>query len=106
MILGGYANNRGLLVGTFVITMLDRGSLVSGILLQSSFPNFSANLILYARYMVEAVILLLLLVFRQKGIFPETQIKTKAYTLFDFGRKTRLTGSNPDERQKGRVTSS
>ena len=106
MILGGYANNRGLLVGTFVITMLDRGSLVSGILLQSSFPNFSANLILYARYLVEAVILLLLLVFRQKGIFPETRIKTKAYTLFDFGRKTRLTGSNPDERQKGRVTSS
>jgi len=87
MILGGYANNRGLLVGTFVITMLDRGSLVSGILLQSFLPNFNANLILYGRYMVEAVILLLLILFRQKGILPETRIKTKAYTLFDFGGK-------------------
>ncbi len=83
MILGGYANNRGLLVGTFIITMLDRGSLVSGILLQTFFSNFNANLIVYGRYMVEAVILLLLLVFRQKGIFPQTRIKTKAYTLFD-----------------------
>jgi branched-chain amino acid transport system permease protein len=85
MILGGYANNRGLLVGTFVITMLDRGSLVSGILLQSYLPSFNANLIIYGRYMVEAIVLLLLLMFRQKGIFPETRIKTKAYTLFDFG---------------------
>jgi branched-chain amino acid transport system permease protein len=83
MILGGYANNRGLLVGAFIITLLDRGSLVSGILLESYLPN--PNLIIYGRYMVEAVILLLLLLFRQKGILPETRVKTKAYTLFDFG---------------------
>jgi branched-chain amino acid transport system permease protein len=88
MILGGYANNKGLLLGTFVITMLDRGSLVSGLLLQSVLPNFNANLIIYGRYMVEAVILLLLLVFRQKGIFPETRIRTKAYTMFDFGSRS------------------
>ncbi len=84
MILGGFANNRGLLVGAFVITMLDRGSLVSGILLQSYIQNLNPNLILYGRYMVESVILVLLLVFRQKGIFPQTRIKTKAYSLFDF----------------------
>ncbi len=29
-----------------------------------------------------------ILAFRQKGIFPETRIKTKAYKLFDFGRKS------------------
>jgi branched-chain amino acid transport system permease protein len=97
MILGGYANNRGLLIGTFVITMLDRGSLVSGILLQTVLPNFSANLILYGRYMVEAVILLLLLVFRRKGIFPETRVKTKAYTLFDFDKRSSTSESKPSE---------
>jgi ABC-type branched-subunit amino acid transport system permease subunit len=96
MILGGFANNRGLLVGTFVITMLDRGSLVSGILLQTYLTNLNPNLIVYGRYMVEAVILLLLLVFRQKGIFPETRIKTKAYTLFDF-KKNGAEPSNPLE---------
>jgi branched-chain amino acid transport system permease protein len=94
MILGGYANNRGLLLGTFVITLLDRGSLVSGLLLQSAFPDFSASLILYGRYMVEAVILLLLLAFRQKGLVPETRIKTKAYTLFDFARTSAAQGES------------
>jgi branched-chain amino acid transport system permease protein len=84
MILGGYANNRGLLVGVFVITLLDRGSLISGLLLQSYVPSLNPNLIIYGRYMIEAVVLLLLLVFRQKGLFPQTRIKTKAYTLFDF----------------------
>lgn len=87
MILGGYGNNRGILLGTFVITLLDRGSLVGGILLQSAAPDFNASLIVYGRYIVEAVVLLLLLTFRQKGIFPETRIKTKAYTLFDFGKE-------------------
>ena len=100
MILGGYANNRGLLLGVFVITLLDRGSLVSGILLQSYFQNLNANLITYGRYMVEAVILLLLLVFRRKGLIPETRIKTKAYTLFDFGKKN----AKPSEASEGLST--
>ena len=86
MILGGYANNRGLLVGAFVITLLDRGSLLSSFLIQTSFPDFNPNLMIYGRYMAEAVILLLLLAFRQRGLLPETRVKTKAYTLFDFGK--------------------
>jgi branched-chain amino acid transport system permease protein len=105
MILGGYANNRGLLVGVFVITLLDRGSLVSGLLLESYLPN--VNLIVYGRYMVEAVILLLLLVFRQKGLIPETRIKTKAYTLFDFGKKNAVRPSPSPEKasKKGAAAS-
>ena len=92
MILGGYANNRGLLVGAFVITMLDRGSLVSGIELQAYLPNLNSNLIVYGRYMVEAVILLVLLVFRRKGLLPETRVKTKAYSLFDFKKNAKPPG--------------
>ncbi len=106
MILGGFANNRGLLVGTFVITMLDRGSLVSGILLQTYLPNLNANLILYGRYMTEAVVLLLLLVFRQKGIFPETRIKTKAYTLFDFKKNGMSASKQADEQPHAGVVKS
>jgi branched-chain amino acid transport system permease protein len=86
MILGGYANNRGLLLGTLIIILLDRGSLISGILLQSYYSDLNPNLIIYGRYMLEAVILLLLLAFRQKGILPQTRVKTKAYSLFDFRR--------------------
>lgn len=101
MILGGYANNRGLLVGTFVIVLLDRGSLISGLLLQPYFPTLDPNYFVYGRYMVEAVILLLVLAFKQKGIFPETRVKTKAYTLFDFGKKNNTTAArttdNPNQ---------
>ncbi len=97
MILGGYANNRGLLVGAFVITMLDRGSLVSGILLQSYLTNLNPSLILYGRYMVEAVVLILLLVFRQKGIFPQTRIKTLAYSFFDFKKNGVAHSERPHE---------
>jgi ABC-type branched-subunit amino acid transport system permease subunit len=86
MILGGYGNNRGVLVGAFLITLLDRGSLIGGIYLQPYLPN--ATLVEYGRYMIEAAILLLLLAFRQKGMFPETRVKTKAYTLFDFGKSS------------------
>ncbi len=99
MILGGYANNRGLLVGVFIITMLDRGSLILGLSLQTYFPDLNASLLVYFRYMVEAVVLLLLLVFRQKGIFPETRIKTKAYTLFDFGRDDSKPGLKGGEKE-------
>ena len=87
MVLGGFANNRGVLVGTFVITLLDRGSLLLGILLQASIFNFNANLLIYVRYMAEAVILILLLMFRPKGLLPEKPVRTKAYDVFDFGKK-------------------
>jgi hypothetical protein len=87
--------------------MLDRGSLVSGIALQSYLPTLNSNLIIYGRYMVEAVILLLLLVFRRKGLLPETRVKTKAYTLFDFGKK-KAKGSGPpvEAPQAGREATS
>lgn len=101
MILGGYGNNRGILVGTFVITLLDRGTLISSSIIQGSFYGFDPSLIIYGRYMVEAVILLLLLAFRQKGIFPETRVKTKAYTLFDFKGKTAATEEQRPPSQRG-----
>ena len=82
VILGGFANNKGVLVGALIVTGLDRGSIILGTLVQSYFPGFNADLIIYIKYMLEAVILLLLLVYRPKGIFPEKPVRTPAYDEF------------------------
>ena len=87
MILGGYANNKGVLAGALVLTLLERGAVLISILIQPIFPNFNTSVLIYLEYVVEAVILLLLLMFRPKGLIPETRIKTKAYELFDFGKQ-------------------
>ncbi len=87
MILGGYANNRGVLVGAGVMTILTRGSVLASLLLQPIIPNFNTAILIYLTYSVEAVILIFLLIYRPKGLIAETRIKTKAYELFDFTKK-------------------
>ncbi len=102
IVLGGIANNRGVFVGVAILTALDRGTLILGTLLQGVFPHFDPNLLSYLRYMLEAALLLVLLMFRPKGIFPEGRVKTKAYTLFDFGKGKKgedETTSPPAEKQ-------
>ena len=86
MILGGFANNRGVLAGALFLTLLERGAVLVSLVLQPLLPNFNTAVLIYLEYMVEAVILLLLLLFRPKGLIPETKIITKAYELFDFGK--------------------
>lgn len=87
MILGGYANNRGVLLGALVLTILQRGSVVLGLLVQPLIPNFNASIVIYSEYVLEAIILILLLIFRPRGLIPEGRIKTKAYELFDFAKE-------------------
>ena len=82
MILGGFANNKGVLAGALILNGLDRGSIIIGTLIQSAFPGFNGDLVIYVKYMIEAVILLLLLVYRPKGMFPEKPVKTVAYDEF------------------------
>lgn len=88
MILGGYANNRGALVGALVITLLNRGSVLLSVLLQPLIANLNPVILIYFVYMLESIILLLLLMFRPKGLIPETRIKTRAYELFDFAKNS------------------
>ena len=90
IVLGGIGNNNGVLVGVALLTALQRGAQILGIQLQSVYPNFDSNLLIYASYMIEAVILLLLLIYRPKGVFPEGRVKTKAYTLFDYEGRTQV----------------
>ncbi|PSO03915.1 hypothetical protein B9Q13_06040 [Candidatus Marsarchaeota G2 archaeon ECH_B_SAG-G16] len=83
MILGGFANNRGAVVGAFFITALDRFTLIGSTLLQAYFPGFNPNIISYSKYLLESLLLLLLLV-RPKGIMKEGIILTPAYRLFSL----------------------
>jgi branched-chain amino acid transport system permease protein len=95
MILGGFANNRGVIVGAFVVTLLNRGSVLLSILLQPVIPNLNTAVLIYIVYMLESVILILLLIFRPKGLIPETRVKTKAYELFNFASKASKTEKSP-----------
>jgi branched-chain amino acid transport system permease protein len=99
MILGGYANNRGVLAGALFLTFLQRGSVLVSLILQPYLPGFNTAILIYLEYSVEAVILLLLLMFRPKGLIPETRIKTKAYELFDFGKSkdAKKNGAIPEQ---------
>jgi branched-chain amino acid transport system permease protein len=96
MILGGYANNKGVLAGAAVLTLLQRGSAVLSLALQNVFPGFNPSVSIYLEYVAEAVILILLLIYRPKGLIPETKIKTNAYTLFDFNKATPSPSSKPE----------
>ncbi len=86
VILGGYANNKGVLVGTFVLTALQQGGAFMGTFVQSYIPGFNADLIIYAEYIIEAAILLVFLMFRPNGLLPEKPVKTIAYEFFKFGK--------------------
>ncbi len=97
MILGGYANNRGVLAGALVLTVLERGSVLLSLILQPLIPNLNTAVLIYVEYAVEAIILILLLMFRPKGLIPETRVKTRAYELFNFaGAVPSKTATSPN----------
>lgn len=106
MILGGFANNRGVLAGALVLTVLQRGSAELGYILQYNYPSFNPVTLTYVEYVAEAVILILLLLFRPKGLIPQTRIKTKAYELFDFTKGAPKPGETVEIVSSGSPTSS
>ena len=71
VILGGIANNRGALLGAFVLTILDSTSMLILAVVGSS----QGFVLVYLRYMIVALLLLLVLLFRPKGIIPEEPLK-------------------------------
>lgn len=77
-VLGGLGNNRGALLGAFVITVLDRVTAVLAIQLNMMGSDFELN---YLRYILVGLILLLVLRYRPKGILPEPQHTTDAHRL-------------------------
>lgn len=70
IVLGGVGNNRGALLGAFILAALD--STTSLAIVMINIPSYELS---YARNMIVAAVLILMLVFRPKGILPERPLK-------------------------------
>jgi hypothetical protein len=66
---------------------------------QGAYPNFNPSVLIYLEYVAEAVILILLLTYRPKGLIPEGRVETKAYELFDF-TKSKTKNNNQQDATK------
>jgi branched-chain amino acid transport system permease protein len=72
VILGGAANNKGVLTGALVITLLDRSiQYLSGL---ARFP-FEVN---YLRYIIMGLIMIIILYYNPSGMIKEKPVKTPA----------------------------
>ena len=78
VVLGGLGNMRGALVGAAIITVLDRITAITAIQLDMLGSQFEFN---YARYILFALILLVMLRYRRQGLLPEPLDTTGAGTL-------------------------
>ena len=68
VVLGGVGNHRGAVLGALIVTVLNRLTAVLAIVLNASGSKFEFN---YVRYIVFALILLLVLRYRRRGLLPE-----------------------------------
>ncbi|MFZ1771613.1 MAG: branched-chain amino acid ABC transporter permease [Caldilinea sp.] len=68
IVLGGLGNMRGALLGAAIITLLDRATAIAAIQANMLGSQFDFN---YARYILFALILLVMLRYRRQGLLPE-----------------------------------
>lgn len=78
VVLGGVGNNRGALLGALVVTLLNRATAIAAIWLNSLGGRFEFN---YVRYILFALILLLMLRYRRQGLLPERTRTTTAHDI-------------------------
>jgi len=78
IVLGGMGNNRGALLGAFLITLLDRFTAIIAVQMSMSDISIEFN---YVRFILFGIILLLMLHFRPQGILPETAKTTDAHDM-------------------------
>jgi len=82
MVLGGVGNNRGVLLGALIITIIDRLTAIVAIQLSMSGIDLEFN---YVRFILYGVILLLMLRFRPQGLIPESRKTTDAHQVLATG---------------------
>ena len=68
VVLGGVGNHRGALLGAAIVTLLNRLTSILAIVLNASGSQFEFN---YVRFIVFALILLVMLRYRRQGLLPE-----------------------------------
>ena len=76
VVLGGVGNQRGALLGAFVVTVLDRVTAILSIWGNATGSKFEFN---YVRYILFALILLWVLRYRRQGLLPEQSQTTVAH---------------------------
>ena len=77
VIMGGTANNKGVLVGAALLTTLDRFMRVIQISVLSKL-GLGINVI-YLRYVIIATTLILILLYKPRGLIPEGPLQTPAW---------------------------
>jgi branched-chain amino acid transport system permease protein len=78
VVLGGLGSSKGALLGALLITLLNRATAILAIQLNMSGIDLEFN---YVRYILLGVILLLMLLYRPKGLLPERTQTTDAHDV-------------------------
>ncbi len=78
VILGGMANNKGVIVGTLIMMILDMFISPSFFAMMGVIVEFD---ITYLKYVLIGVIIILVLMFKPEGIIPEGPVRTPAVEL-------------------------
>jgi branched-chain amino acid transport system permease protein len=78
VVLGGLGNSKGALFGALLITIINRVTAILAIQLNMSGIDIEFN---YFRYILLGAILLLMLLYRPKGLLPEPTRTTNAHDL-------------------------
>jgi len=80
VMLGGRANNLGVVLGTTIIVLIDRlSTLLDNFLTQLPFdPN-------YLRWLITGILMLTVLMIRPQGLIPEKPVKTPAWEVVRNG---------------------
>lgn len=81
VIVGGMANNRGAILGTAVITFIDRLAAILNFI--PWFP-LDPNIL---RWMITGILIIVVLMFRPSGLLPERTLKTPAWETIGLGSK-------------------
>ena len=85
VVIGGIGNNRGALLGAFIVTILDRLTTIIAIQLDAVDVNLEFT---YVRFILFGIIILIMLRFRPQGLLPERRQTTKAYESLGRWRTT------------------
>jgi branched-chain amino acid transport system permease protein len=89
VVLGGLGNPKGALLGAFVIAVLDRFTAIAAIQMNMAGFNLEFN---FVRFILFAVILLLMMRYRPQGILPEPSYTTDAHDNLMAQQNARATG--------------
>jgi len=103
VMLGGPANNKGVLLGAAIVTLIDQ--LFNASIFNALGVPLPRNILLaipYIKYMVMGIIIILLLMYRPQGLIPEKPLKTPIVEAMRFAHKALETtqqnkqgGTNP-----------